>query len=161
MRSSYSRSPTTPPAHQKQTRNRNARTHARTHPTGVAGLLKGATTAVELLRDWLDDGGVVYIPVISEMFKLATGQDLQLGKAAFFLIAIPTTYGVKALTGKFPSEVSWLTGREKSSVFATAGELRRVEVAQSFFSRPNLILAVKTSRAASRGRGDRLKAPPQ
>lgn len=72
----------------------------------MSGVLKGATKGLQLLRDWLAGGGVMYIPVISEMFKLATGQDLKVAKAAFFILAIPITYTLKVFTGKFPSEVS-------------------------------------------------------
>lgn len=69
---------------------------------------------MELLRDWIDGGGKIYIPVISEMFKLATGKDLLLGKAVFFLLAIPITYGLKLSTGKFPSEVSGQAGQRRA-----------------------------------------------
>lgn len=68
---------------------------SRTLPTlnqdAVIGALKGATFAIEKFRDWIEGGGVLYIPLISEMFKLVTGHDLQIGKAMFFMVAIPVS----------------------------------------------------------------------
>lgn len=83
---------------------------------GVSGVLKGVSAAVGLLRDWLADGGKIYIPVISEMFKLATGQDLKVAKALFFMLAIPVTYGLKLFTGKYPSQVRSGSGEATSIV---------------------------------------------
>ena len=60
---------------------------------------------LEAFKDWITRGGRIRIPLISELFKLATGEDLKLGKAIFFIIAIPTTYIFKLATGKWPSEV--------------------------------------------------------
>lgn len=64
---------------------------------GVAG---------EAFRDWIAGGGVIYVPILSEMYKLATGKRLKMGKLLFFMIAIPVTYTCKGLLGKWPSQVS-------------------------------------------------------
>ncbi|CAM9107034.1 unnamed protein product, partial [Hapterophycus canaliculatus] len=80
---------------------------------GVIDLVEGGALAmVEVLkyaanaiRDWFADGGPVYIPVISEIYKLVTGRKLKFAKALFFMIAIPVTYMSKVLFGKWPSQL--------------------------------------------------------
>eukprot|EP00903_Cladosiphon_okamuranus_P020246 g18581.t1 len=80
---------------------------------GVLDMLEGAAVAAmggladagKSFRDWIEGGGVVYIPVISEMYKLATGGKLKLGKAVFFMCSIHFTYACKGIFGKWPSEL--------------------------------------------------------
>lgn len=86
-------------------------------------LLKVLTDAVNAVRDWLADGGPIYIPVISEIYKLITGRKLQFAKALFFMIAIPVTYMSKAILGQWPSQMvsaDQMTGA-KVSIAAIAG----------------------------------------
>ncbi|CAN0349852.1 unnamed protein product, partial [Ectocarpus sp. 13 AM-2016] len=74
---------------------------------GIVDLLEGGTQLMvkilkfvaKTFRDWLADGGPIYIPVISEIYKLITGRKLKLAKALFFVFAIPVTYMAKAVLG--------------------------------------------------------------
>lgn len=68
--------------------------------------MRGLAVVGKSFRDWIAGGGVVYIPVVSEMYKLATGGKLQLGKAIFFMCSIHLTYLCKGVYGKWPSEAS-------------------------------------------------------
>lgn len=70
------------------------------------GAINGVAALGDEFRDWIADGGVVYIPLISEMYKLATGGQLKLGKALFFMVSVPLTYTCKAIFEKWPSEAS-------------------------------------------------------
>ncbi|CAB1103909.1 unnamed protein product [Ectocarpus sp. CCAP 1310/34] len=99
---------------------------------GIVDLLEGGTQLmVKILkfvakkfRDWLADGGPIYIPVISEIYKLITGRKLKLAKALFFIFAIPVTYMTKAILGRWPSQVvsvDQLTGA-KGSTLSIAGQ---------------------------------------
>ncbi|CAM9441282.1 unnamed protein product [Ectocarpus fasciculatus] len=80
---------------------------------GVVDLLEGGTQLIVKIlkfvakefRAWLADGGPIYIPVISEIYKLITGGKLKLAKAIFFIFAIPVTYMAKAILGRWPSQV--------------------------------------------------------
>ncbi|CAB1103728.1 unnamed protein product [Ectocarpus sp. CCAP 1310/34] len=94
---------------------------------GIVDLLEGGTQLmVKILkfvakkfRDWLADGGPIYIPVISEIYKLITGRKLKLAKALFFIFAIPVTYMTKAILGRWPSQVvsvDQLTGAKDSTL---------------------------------------------